>query len=286
MAFGHEDEIIEPTSSPDPQICYLAVKNLHGKWMGMLANYGLHYVGDCARSTITADYFGYFSTKLADLIGQSDMTSMMSNGTSGEVNIWDFRNPDRYPKGYHEKSKLIGEDIAQAVYASLDDLVWQTEVSLEVLYQELPLRKRTLPHELQAECCNILASTDYETLHYTDKDLYEKIYAREQVLLQSAPDEILFPLQCIRIGKIIIGALGGEFFSQTGIALKKQTPDYFSVCLANDYVGYVPPEQEFERGGYETWRCRSSFLQEDAEQKVLESLSRMIKEIKEDEQQF
>src|SRR5690606_21664467 len=131
--------------------------------------------------------------------------SMMSNGTSGEVNIWDFRNPDRYPTGYHEKSKLIGEDIAQAVYASIDDLVWQTDASLDVLYQDLPLRKRTLPQALQAESDKILAATDYETLHHTDEDLYEKIYAREQILLQSVPDEILFPLQCIRVGKIIIG---------------------------------------------------------------------------------
>jgi len=282
--FGHESAIIEQTSIPDPEVCFLGIKGEDDQWIGILANYGLHYVGDCERGTITADYFGYFSNKLADLIGSASMINMMSNGTSGEINIWDFIGGDRYPKGYHEKSKLIGEDIAEAVYTSLDELVWESDARLDVLYQDLPLNKRTVSPAILAESYKMLAATDYEAIAYTDKDLYEKVYAREQVLLESIPDQILFPVQCFRIGHSIIGALGGEFFSQSGKILKQECESYFSICLANDYVGYVPPALEFKNGGYETWRCRSSFLEENAEDKVLNCLVDMIKKMKNNEQ--
>lgn len=278
--FGHESEIIEGTSVPDPEVCYLGFKDQNDQWIGLLANYGLHYVGDCERGTITADYFGYFSKKMASLIGSADVICMMSNGTSGEINSWDFIDGDRYPKGYHEKSKLIGEDIAEAVYASVDELDWDTNACLDLLYQDLSLSKRTVPEEILAKSYEVLADTDYEAMAYSDEDLYEKIYAREQILLESIPEEILFPVQCFRIGQNILGALGGEFFSQSGKTLKNEIDSYFSICLANDYVGYVPPAAEFKNGGYETWRCRSSFLEENAESKITSCLSGMINKLK------
>lgn len=80
-----------------------------------------------------------------------------------------------------------------------------------------------------------------------------------------------------------MGGLGGEFFSASGKALKQESDFYFSICLANDYVGYVPPANEFINGGYETWRCRSSFLEENAERRVVANMLSMIKKLKGDE---
>src|SRR5690606_28695917 len=100
------------------------------------------------------------------------------------------------------------------------------------------------------------------------------------MLLSRYPDEILFPIQCFHIGSGAIGGLGGEFFSETGLALKAEAPaeKYFTICLANDYVGYVPPEHEIQQGGYETWRCRTSFLEMTAEEKVRNVLLAQIRQ--------
>lgn len=100
----------------------------------------------------------------------------------------------------------------------------------------------------------------------------------EQVLLSKFPNEKPFPIQSFRIGSGTIGALGGEFFSETGRMLKESQPNnrYFTICLANDYVGYVPPMQELEKGGYECWRCRTSCLAENAEEKITETLIRQL----------
>ncbi|RQP18275.1 MAG: hypothetical protein EAS52_06000 [Parapedobacter sp.] len=276
--FGDEPDIVERTSEPDTELRYVAVKGIDDQWIGLLANYSLHYVGDCERGTISADYFGCFAKELAELLGAgSAFVGMMSNGTSGEVNIWDFLDPDRYPSGSHEKSRLIGKELAAGVAASLKNVVWETQPVLGSRYAEITvgLRKPT-PTELE-RAKELVEQTDYEHIHF-DQRGYQQVYAREQVLLAEYPDEKQVPVQTFRIGSGLIGALPGEFFAETGLHIKASRPDkkYFTICLANDYVGYVPPAHELEKGGYECWRCRSSHLAENAEGILRDSLMAQI----------
>ena len=86
-------------------------------------------------------------------------------------------------------------------------------------------------------------------------------------------------MQALKIGDITIGALGGEFFAETGLSLKKKinTDKYFTITMANDYIGYVPPAHEIEKGGYETWRCRSSHIKPDGEAIVRNALFEMAR---------
>jgi hypothetical protein len=110
----------------------------------------------------------------------------------------------------------------------------------------------------------------------------QALYAREQIMLNEYPDTLDFPVQAIKIGEGVIGALGGEFFSETGLTLKKNAgfPHYFTITMANGYVGYVPPAHELEKGGYETWRCRTSCLEEKAESIIREKLLKFIQSFK------
>jgi len=277
--FGAEDAIVEPNSSPDTQLAYLAIKGLDDTWISLLANYSLHYVGDVARGTISADYFGCFATKLMENMSDngSDFVAMMTNGTSGEINIWDFMDSGRYPTELHQKSALIRRDLADKVLQDIPNLSWEESPLLDVLYEELPVGLRK-PSEQELDAAKrIVMDTDYE--HITlDEDGYQRIYAREQVLLAEFPEQRDFYIQSFRIGTGVIGALGGEFFAETGLALKAVAPKgkYFTICLANDYVGYVPPRHEIALGGYETWRCRTSFLEEMAEEKIRNVLMRQI----------
>ncbi|MEC3878583.1 hypothetical protein [Parapedobacter sp. 10938] len=277
--FGDEEQIVGSTTTPDPGLRYLAVQGIDGHWISLLANYSLHYVGDCERGTLSADYFGYFARSVASGLGADyRFVGMMSNGTSGEINIWDFQDPDRYPKGNHEKSKMIGDDLASGVVESLPEIHWEEAPVLEANYIDLLVgtRKPTAAELATAE--RIVSETDYESITFGEPNFFKQVYAREQVLLSGVPDEKLFPIQSFRIGSGAIGGLGGEFFSETGLQLKSVGPTdkYFTVCLANDYVGYVPPGQELEKGGYECWRCRTSYLAADAEEKIRSVLEQQL----------
>ena len=277
--FGAEDQIIGPIAEMDTQLCYIAIKNEKDGWMSLLANYSMHYVGDWDSGTISPDYFGEFSDQLkTKLNATDDFVGMLSNGTSGEANIWDFLNPDKFPKNNFEKSHLIGGDLAAKVAQSVDKIEWQTRGDLAVRYADIPVAIRKPNADELAQAKEIVAKSSYEHLEGIDYTTMQKLYAREQVLLNDFADVINFPIQAIRIGNIVIGALGGEFFAETGLNLKRASGkyNYFTIALANDYVGYVCPEHEIANGGYETWRCRTSCLDVKAEQKIKDQLQLMI----------
>jgi neutral ceramidase len=62
-------------------------------------------------------------------------------------------------------------------------------------------------------------------------------------------------IQAIGLGRgLAILALPGEFFAQTGALLREAAgiEDLLVACYANDYVGYVVPEEAYDQGGYET----------------------------------
>lgn len=283
-----ENQILKRENKTDPEVSYLAVKGLDDQWISLLANYSVHYVGDWENGTITADYFGMFAKHIkSGLQAPDDFVAIMSNGTSGDANIIDFLEPDRYPSAFFAKSNLIGNDIAGRIADSVEGIEWDMNVPLSVQYTELPvsIRKPT-PKELST-AKSIVVETRYDHLamkessHTGNEDAFRRIYAREQILLNEYPDTILFPIQVFRIGAGMIGGLGGEFFAETGLWLKEnnKAKNYFTVCLANGYVGYVPPSHEFELGGYETWRCRSSFLEEDAENIIRNELRHLAGDI-------
>ena len=280
--FGDEKQIKSRVAPMDTQVRFLAVQGTDGGWISLLANYSLHYVGDWENGTLTADYFGEFARQIHQKLKASDdFVGMMSNGTSGEANIWDFLDLDRYPKAFFAKSRLIGSDLAQKVCQSLEEIEWQTDPTLSALYTELPVSvRKPSPAEVEA-AKKVVAETEFETLQTIDDDNLKRVYAREQVLLAGYPDAVSFPIQAIKIGNGMVGGLGGEFFAETGLWLKENSPQeaYFTIGLANGYVGYVPPAHEIKRGGYETWRCRTSYLEENAEEAIRKTLLQMMQQL-------
>jgi neutral ceramidase len=279
--FGAEDLIIESTSTPDPGFAYLAIKTINDEWLCLLGNYSLHYVGDWPAGTISPDYFGAFARQIAmKLNAGKDFLAILSNGTSGEVNIWDFLQPDRFPTEHHAKSELIATTIAEKLVQSMEDIQWENEPLISARYVDLASGVRK-PSTGELEKAKLLvAASSYEQLEGIDSETMRKLYARETVLLNEFPDEIKFPVQLLQIGNIRIGALGGEFFAETGLALKSlpEGKRYFTITLANDYVGYVCPEHELEKGGYETWTCRTSYLEPSAESRIRACLAEMLQE--------
>lgn len=280
--FGGESSVLAAAAAVDPELCFFGIQGLEGRWISVLANYSLHYVGDWKKGTISADYFGTFSDFLkVRLQAGDDFVGMMSNGTSGDVNIWDFEEADQYPQEDHRKSELIGKELVEKVVAVLSEPQWERNPVLAAQYTEIEVAvRKPSAAELKA-ARELLRNADYEMIHQINQEDLRQIYAREQLLLSAYPDRVAFPVQGIRIGELLIGGLGGEFFSETGTRLKQQAPlgRYFTITMANDYTGYVPPAHEMEKGGYETWRCRTSYLEKAAEELIRNRLLTLMSQL-------
>jgi hypothetical protein len=85
----------------------------------------------------------------------------------------------------------------------------------------------------------------------------------------------------MKIGSQWIGASGAELFTETGLWLKRnlKKDNFFTICLANTYDGYVVPSNEMKKGGYETWRARSSFLKDGSENDIKMAMLQLSKDL-------
>jgi len=278
---GYSNPLVDRPAGPiDPQVSVLSVQARDGRPIALLANYSLHYVGGVSGPVVSADYYGEFATRVARQVNgaqvQPAFVGIMSNGTSGDVNNVNFSlksGPKRQP---YEQMGVVAEVVAQAVGKAYQQIQYHDALPLRVRETEIELGVR-LPS------AEDLAKAEERLSQVAERPLkgMPLIYARETTLLAKYPSTTKVRLQAIRIGSLGIVSSPCETFTETGLAIKKESPfeQTFTIELANGYSGYLPTPEQHQLGGYETWRARSSFLATDAEPKIRETLLGLLKEV-------
>jgi neutral ceramidase len=125
---GHNNaNAIRPTGPVDPDVTILSVQTRDGRPLALLGNYSTHYAGAPA---LSADYFAVFASEIGRLIGaegdQPLFVGIMSNGTSGDANCFDFTRPERRKYDY----LTVGRDVAQAAFEAYKTIEYRDWVSL------------------------------------------------------------------------------------------------------------------------------------------------------------
>lgn len=261
----------EPSGPVDPEVYVLSVQHADGRPLALLANYSLHYVGDVVPGDISADYFGAFAESVAELLGaDSSFVGMLSNGTSGDINNW---NPKTGPKSAEPYSKIrqVSGDVARRAVEVVRGLSHRRDLTLRAVVRECEVATRRPSAAELEEARKFLAGRTLEQLR-----TWPDNYAREQTLLAGYPEKVSMPLQVLRIGELAIAAWPGEIFAVSGLELKRHKP-LFSIELANGWYGYIPPPEQFPLGAYETWRMRTSYLEEGAIPKMMNCFEELLR---------
>jgi hypothetical protein len=264
-------ELLEPAGPIDPEVTVLSVRSPDDKPLALFANYSLHYVGDMP--PLSADYFGVFAEVVAGkLKAGPDFVAALSNGTSGNINNIDFKEPAAKAKP-GERSRQVAEAVADAAIKALDGVEHRAEVGLAVANRRLtlPVRKPTRQELERAQ--GILEKAKGRELRTP-----EEVYARETTLLAKYPETVELQLQVIRVGDLAIAAIPCEVFVEIGLSIKKHSPfrPTCVVSLANGYNGYLPTPGHHDLGGYETWRARSSYLGVKSSEAIEKTLGEML----------
>ncbi len=267
-------DLLEPAGPTDPQVTVLAVRTPQGQPLALFANYSLHYVGDMP--PLSADYFGVFAEVIrAKLKAGPEFVGILSNGTSGDINNINFREPPpkRQPG---EQSRIVAEAVADAAIKGLAGARYQRQANMAVAVRDirLPVRKPTPPEVQRAQ--GILDKAVGRPLRTP-----EEVYARETVKLVDYPDEVPVLLQAIRIGDGLIAAIPCEVFVEIGLELKRTSPMPITcvISLANGYNGYLPTPEHHALGGYETWRARSSYLGVQSSTVIVQHLQELMRQV-------
>lgn len=274
-------ELIKPAGPVDPEIVFLTVRSTGGRPIGLLANYGLHYVGPgLSGAQISADYFGVFSERIKEMLKADrqlpPFVGMMSNGASGDVTSTDRSRPYRQYKTF-EKCQIVANSAAAEVYRAYQVVEWHDWVPLKIVYRDLDLATRKPSPELVTWARGVLERPPVtEPYHSREQD-----YARRTLALAEAPERTLFALQAVRIGDLGITTIPTETFAEIGLELKERSPfrTSFTMSITNGFHGYLPTPQQHELGGYETW-LGTNRVEKEASTKIIAALMEMVAEIR------
>jgi neutral ceramidase len=296
---GSGPNLEEPAGPIDPAVSILAVREPNGPLISVHATYSLHYVGGVRGSDISADYYGMFSERLRELVENDSprepsvagdrpdapktpavdrpaFVAMMANGTSGDINNINFKNP-RPSSPPYAQMRFVADDLASKVHAGLRDLKWNAAPKLAARYAEpeLKWRKPTPAERAWAEKTLALPVDDPKKVDLS------RIYAQRAMALAEYPETTPVPVQVLSIGGTIIGTLPCEVLCEIGLEFKERSPlqPAYMVELAHAYYGYLPPPRQHDLGGYETW-IGTNRLEREASVKLLDTLLKMVDELK------
>ncbi len=279
---GWNAALAEPAGPVDDEVFVVALRHRDSNQpLALLANYGLHYVGGIPGGQVSGDYFGVFADRIqqnweADRL-DPPFVGIMTNGTSGDVSANDYSKP-RQKFAVFKRMNMIGHDLADGVIQALETIEFRADAKLAAAATrlELDVRKPDAERLAWAEKTRVLPDSPLRLTR-------PQIYAREALKLAQFPDKVVVPIQAFRIGDLAIAQSPCETFAETGLKIKAASPfakTTFTIELANGYNGYLPPKEQHELGGYETWPARSSYLEVDAETKIREGLVDLLGQLK------
>ena len=272
--------LLEPAGPTDPTISFLAVREPGGRPISVFAAYSLHYVGGVGDGHISADYFGMCCRQLTKLLEAEDQdppfVALLANGTSGDINNINFREP-RGRKAPYEQMRFVADDVADKLHAAMAKLEYKSEARLDARYREPTVAWRRPTDEQLAWAKTTLASAE-KTPGKVD---LSAIYAERTLRMAEHPETAAVPVQVLRIGDVCLGTMPCEIFCQIGLEFKERSPlkPAFMVSLNHGYFGYLPTPEQHRLGGYETW-LGTNRLEAQASDKLLANLLEMAEEIK------
>jgi hypothetical protein len=270
---------VKPAGPVDPEVFVVSVQHADGRPLALLANYALHYAGGFVNGHVSADYFGIFAERIAELLAPGRMNppfvGILSNGTCGDVTAAAAQS-GRPPAPPYSRMREVAFEVAGEVHRVARQITHREDVRLAMRESELELGVRK-PDEDRLRWARSL----WAEARGRDKLTRPEIYAREAILLSRFPGTVRIRLQALRVGALAMAAVPCEVFAETGLAIKQDSPvkPVFTMELANGYYGYLPTAQQHEWGGYETWPARSSFLEVPAEAKIRAEVLRLLREV-------
>ncbi len=282
---GHENDLaqmnpgyqnpdaIRRTGPADTDVSIISVQSSDGRPIALLGNYSTHYAGG---PSLSADYFGVFCGLMEKQLGSEGVeppfVGLMTNGTSGDANCCDFNNPRE--KSKHDRFS-VAQGVADAAERALKKVEYHDWVPLAMAEELLTLKVRMPTAAEVTEAKEYIAANMKD--HKKPRNTTE-VYAWETVFLSELPATRELKLQAIRIGDLGITTIPCEVYGSTGLTLKKESPlpANFTIELANGAEGYIAPPEQHKLGGYNTWRARSSCLEEEAEPKIRDVLMKLL----------
>jgi neutral ceramidase len=252
---GTREDALRPTGPFDPELPVLAFRRNDGSREAVLFNHSTHTIGTHTPGVRSPSFYGLAAQALEKEKGG---TFLFFEGASGSTHNLDVLTTEATRR------------IQQAVESALEAAQPRSVARVAGLRKEITLKVRQFNEPSEER-----AVTAYCTKRIKDpvsaKSTIETFRAMRKLLASKQGQERKTWVQVILIGDVAIVGVPGEFFTVLGQEIKRRSPFRYTYVfeLANDYVGYIPDERGFDRGGYQVWTGLHSFVERGTGEKIV-----------------
>ncbi len=252
------DERIGYAGPLDTSVQVLGVYDAEERVRALAVNFAGH--PNSGGDEIWAEWPGEMARTLAAVYG-ADVPCLFLQGTGGDVDCAAAR-----PR--------VWRGIAGAAMLALE----QAATPLPAAPLDVRLRQLVIPRlQKTPETDRIMeAFRNKPNLNYL-----EKAWPLRYDAYNPEPAERIVPVQCFRLGELALAALPGEAFTALGLEIKRYSPAArtWVVAYANDSVGYIPPVEQANRGGYGEWPFMTRHLVPEAATMMTDAAIAMLHEM-------
>ncbi len=228
----------------DRDLTVLRIEGLDGEPIALLTAVGCHNDtrGSHPPAGISADFFGFAMLTLERM--HPGCTALIAFGAGGDVDF-DFlphlnRSRARGGHLFQRIGRLLAAQIAAAAERAEMEDGGRLEIRSECL--RLPVRAESRPES---------SHTGHEAAE----------------------------VQAIRIGDLTVIGVPGELFARTALDIRTDHPRDRTIIagLANGDLGYLPPPDAYEQGGYEVEPHARSRVDRRAEPMIRQAIGRLLR---------
>ena len=222
----------------DPELAVLAVRGKDGGLLGCIVNYACHPAHHGGGTALSGGFPGVLASVMKE---NGCPVTLFLNGACGDLHTSDPSNG-----GVDMPMEEAGRALAEDALKVVPGMQFRGSLSLGTRARTVDLPYRELTDgELRGMVRGAQRFVDPAIYERTIPKVAERIRTRK---VQPAEVQVHF------LDEYAFVSLPGECFVELGLRIKKQAHPRHALAVshANGMVGYVPHEEAFARGGYET----------------------------------
>ncbi|KPK79276.1 MAG: hypothetical protein AMJ81_13485, partial [Phycisphaerae bacterium SM23_33] len=223
----------------DPEVAVLAARPAGGgPLLGMLVNFACHPTHHGPDGALSAGYPGVLAREMKS---PGCPVTMFLQGAAGNIHTAD---PAR--GGADRTMEEVGKMLADDAAAALEKMEFTGRV-------RLGCRSRTVQLPFRQPTDEQVKGAARGAQRFVDPNIYDQQIPEivERMRRQGTqPAEV----QMLTVNDVALVSIPGELFVEHGLRIKQQSwpRQVLVVECANGTVGYIPTQEAFQRGGYET----------------------------------
>jgi hypothetical protein len=233
----------------DPEVAVVAARAPDGRLLGALVNFTCHPAHHGGDGTLSAGFPGVLAREMAS---SGCPVTLFLQGAAGNI------HSSRPTEGGQDLSmEDVGERLATDARSAIESMEWHDSLRLEARQRTIQLPYRTVTDDE-------IKGSVRGAQRFIDSAIYDRVIPK---VVRRIKERGLQPaeVQALRLGDHVFISLPCEPFVELGLRIKERVHPLRAkvVGYANGNVGYVPTNEAFARGGYETtFTCSSRMAPE------------------------